>query len=211
MYKPSATLKNSTMSTSQPLLSTAALDQVRSILNNPRDRALFECGVGTAFRGSDILGLTIRQVQGLVEGDDLVVREKKTTNINKPARRVTLNKLVAEALADLVEARLQAGAKLDDWLFISQSGFKSGKHAALSTVSLTRSWKHWCNLAGIEGQFGSHTGRKSFGYLSRVEDGMSIEVLQKAYGHSSPSITQAYICVQDTELRAIYMLNRTNK
>lgn len=65
-------------------------------------------------------------------------------------------------------------------------------------------WKHWTELAGLDDSYGSHSGRKSFGYLNRVERGVGIEKLQKAYGHSSPSITMAYIWIQDEETKAMY-------
>lgn len=159
------------------------------MLTNNRDRALFELGTRTAFRGSDILRLRIKDVQRLKEGDDLVIRERKTEKRFKAARRVTLNALVARAVSAHVANRLDSGAGPEDWPFVSQSSFKSGSGAALSTMSLTRMWKHWCELAGLDGNFGSHTGRKSLGYLIRVEDGVGIEVLQKFYGHSSPRIT----------------------
>jgi integrase len=199
------------MGTTQPIKSTEELNKVRAVLSSNRDRALFELGVGTAFRGGDLLGLKIQDVLNLKYLDDLVIREQKTTKLtksgrvhSKPVRRVTLNQKAAGALADIVAERLMHGAKSDDWLFISQSGFKSSSGAALSTVSLTRLWKHWCALAGLDDLFGSHSGRKSFGYLNRVERGVSIEKLQKAYGHSSQSVTMAYICIQDDEMKAMY-------
>lgn len=199
------------MATVQPIKSTDDLDTVRDTLTNNRDRALFELGVGTAFRGSDLLALKIKDVRGLEAGDDLVIREQKTKHNNKAARRVTLNSITAAAVASQVADRVLDGAADDDWVFVSQSRFKSSKAAALTGVSLTRLWKQWTAAAGLKGHFGAHSGRKSVGYLSRVEDGVGIEVLQKMYGHSSPKVTQAYICVLDEEVQAVFMKNRTNR
>ena len=101
---------------------------------------------------------------------------------------------------DLIARRIEAA----DWLFMSNSNKQSAKGAPLTTVSLSRICKHWTTLAGLDDTYGSHWGRKSFGYLNRVERGVGIEKLQKAYGHSSPSITMAYICIQDDDMKATY-------
>ena len=66
------------MATSQPLKSTNELNAVRAILANNRDRALFELGIGTAFRGGDLLKLKVKDAQGLKFDDDLLVSEQKT-------------------------------------------------------------------------------------------------------------------------------------
>lgn len=53
-------------------------------------------------------------------------------------------------------------------------------------------WTHWCSLAGLEGSFASHTGRKTFGYINRVEGRASVAVLMKAYGHAPAATTLTY-------------------
>lgn len=199
------------MGTTQPIKSSADLALVRAALTNNRDRALFELGVGTAFRGGDLLGLRIRDVQGLREHDDLVIREQKTTRVDahgrrhgRAARRVNLNSKAAAALAAHVADRLEAAAEPDDWVFVAAGNFRGQRGRALYSTSLTRLWKSWCEAAGLVGLHGSHTGRKSFGYLMRTERAVPIELLQKAYGHSTPAVTRAYICIQDEEMRAMY-------
>ncbi len=163
--------------------------------------------VGTGFRGGDLLSLRIKQVKRMKSGEVFRLQESKTSK----KRLMELNDLGADALAALIAERVAAGAGDDDWVFVSQSNMTSNAGRPLTNVSLTRLWKHWCASAGLQGQFGAHTGRKSLGYLTRVEDGVGIEVIQKLYGHSSPRVTQAYICVMDDEVQAIVRKNRTNR
>lgn len=64
------------------------------------------------------------------------------------------------------------------------------------------------DVARMEGDvafsFASHTARKTFGYLARIEGRASVEVLMKAYNHASAATTLIYLCVQDSELAALY-------
>lgn len=183
------------MATTHPLKSRTELEAVRSVLTNTRDRCLFTLGVNTAFRRGDLLTLNVGQVRYLKAGDTLVIKEQKTDKI----RSVSLNGACIQALQALVVERLGAGAVDGSPLFVSQ---KQGNR--LTIVSLSRAWKHWCDLAGLKGCFASHSARKTFGYLNRVERKVPIEVLQKAYGHSSSAVTLTYICIQDEELKDLY-------
>lgn len=183
------------MATTEPLKSREQLDAVRAVLTNTRDHCLFTLGVNAAFRGGDLLALNVGDVRNLRVGDELVLKEQKTAK----RRAVTLNAACVQALQALVAERLGAGATDNSALFVSQ---KQGNR--LTIVSLSRMWKHWCSLAGLSGTFASHTARKTFGYLNRVERKIPMEVLQKAYGHSSGAITLTYLCIQDEELKDLY-------
>lgn len=144
-----------------PLKSRTELEAVRSVLANTRDHCLFTLGVNPAFRGGDLLTLDVGQVRQLKTGDTLVIKEQKTDKV----RSVMLNGACVQALQALVAERLSAGA-VDGGspLFVSQ---KQGNR--LTIVSLSRMRKHWCHLAGLKGCFASHSARKTFGYLNRVE------------------------------------------
>lgn len=113
---------------------------------------------------------------------------------------MTVNQACVNALQALVLERLDAGARPDSPLFVSQK-----RNNRLGICDPSRMWKHWCSLAGLEGSFASHSARKTFGYLNRVEGQASVEVLMKAYGHASAATTLTYyLCIQDDELRTLY-------
>lgn len=183
------------MATTEPLKNREQLEQVRAVLTSTRDRCLFTMGVNAAFRGGDLLSLNVGDVAALKAGDELVRKEQKTGK----SRRVTLNAACVAALRELVLERLDAGATNNSPLFVSA---KRGNR--LGICDLSRMWKMWCSLAGLEGNFASHSGRKTFGYINRVERKVPLEVLQKAYGHASGSTTLTYLCIQDEELKALY-------
>ena len=74
------------------------LKDVRSIkkllADSPRDSALFIIGINTNLRASDILNLTIEQVEHVVVGGEIEITEKKTGK----KRRLTLNEEVVSAI-----------------------------------------------------------------------------------------------------------------
>jgi len=189
------------MATVQPIKSRDDLQKVRDILKTNRDRALFTLGINTAFRGGDILSFNVGDVYRLTAGDELTRREQKT----KKKRMVNLNEACIEALKPLLAERKADGASDAEPLFVSERGLGAGTR--LTIRSLSRMWKAWCEAAGLEGNFGSHTGRKSFGYLQRTERKVPIEVLQKALNHSSPATTLIYLGIQDAELKDLYSAN----
>ncbi|MDO8385070.1 MAG: tyrosine-type recombinase/integrase [Polaromonas sp.] len=185
------------MATTQPIKSSEDIQRVRAVLDNKRDRALFELGLHLAFRGGDLLTLNLRHVINKVAGDEVIIgAEKKTSK-----QRITnLNEQCIDILKPLIRERQREGATLDDALFVAQRSKKR-----LTIVSLSRLWSHWCKLAGLEGTFASHTGRKTKAYIMRVEDEMPIEVLMKVLNHSSPAMTLRYASIQDDECKQFYM------
>lgn len=168
---------------------------VNHIKHSNRDLALFTLGTNLAFRAGDLLSLNLGDVRGLNAGDMLRVREQKTSK----RRAVTVNQKVVQVLEPLLESRVNDAD--DAPLFI---GLK--RKTRLTVETLGRLVKSWCTAVGLAGNYSSHTLRKTFGYMLRTEHKLSLDVLQKLYGHSSASITLTYVCIQPEELKAAYML-----
>ena len=62
-----------------PIKSIKDIKSIKKLLkNNLRDYALFIIGVNTNLRASDLVNITVQQVQDLKPGDDLVLTEQKT-------------------------------------------------------------------------------------------------------------------------------------
>ena len=57
---------------------------------------------------------------------------------------------------------------------------------------------------GITEKIGTHTLRKTFGYHA-YKSGVSIEVIQKLFNHSTPSITLRYIGITQDDLDGVYL------
>jgi len=176
----------------EPIRDLKAIRTIKKLLaDHPRNYCLFVLGINTAFRAGDLLSITVGLVRDLRVGDHLEVREQKTGKL----RRVTLNRAAVEAIQQLLGSR-EFGD--DDYLF-------SGQRGRLSVSYVTRLVKGWCREINLKGQYASHSLRKTFGYHQRVTYGVALPVLVELYGHATQRQTLDYLCVQDEEIRDVYM------
>lgn len=177
--------------TEQPIVELSDIERIKSNLSDkPRDYALFTVGINTAFRCGDLLKLKVGHVRHACAGDEVVLRETKTGK----QRRVTLNGNAVSAIHRLLKGRKSAD---EDLLFVGQRG-------PLTVSYVNRLVKSWCADIGLNGQYGSHTLRKTWGYQQRIIFKTPIEHLMLAYNHSSPAQTLTYICIQPHEMKAVY-------
>ncbi|MEW8026292.1 MAG: tyrosine-type recombinase/integrase [Candidatus Thiodiazotropha sp.] len=160
-----------------------------------RDYCLFTLGINTAFRASDLLSLTIGQVEHLETGDLLEIKEKKTGR----HRAVTLNRSGHLGLVIWLREH-PARHDPDAPLFLSQR-----RHAALSVSSVNHLVKQWCRDIKLPGKFGSHTLRKTWGYHQRKINDAPVPLLMRAFGHRSEAQTLAYLHIQNRELRDLFL------
>ena len=181
-------------SPTDPIVRLEHLQKIKeSLRGHPRNFALFTLGTNTAFRGGDILSLNVGDVRNVNVGDLLTLKEQKTGK----RRSVTLNSAAFEAIARLLEVAPDLPDNTP--LFRGQ-----GLRTRMTIETFGRLVKKWCKDAGIEGNFASHTLRKTWAYQNRKR-GADILVIQKALGHSSPAVTMAYMCVQSQEMSDLYM------
>lgn len=172
------------------------IGRVRDIVkDDARDYALFIMGTNTAFRASDILALNCGDVRELKVGGKLTIKEQKTGN----TRRVTVNEYVIAALSRLLDELEPVND--DEPLF---RGHKRGTRLTVCTFG--RLVGDWCKSAGLEGEYSSHSLRKTFGYTMRTKHNVDLAVLQDLYGHSNGKITLKYVGIQEEEKAAVYML-----
>ena len=156
-----------------------------------RDLLLFTIGINNGLRISDLLNLKVKDVIDLEPGKTLKIKEKKTGKINV----LMVNGEVHQVLAKFLEA---SNAKDDDPLFKSKKGGK-----AISVPYASQLVKSWCE--GMKGNYGSHTLRKTFGYIQRTEFGVGFDVICKRFGHSSPAITMRYLGIENREVNKILL------
>jgi len=176
----------------KPIRSTKAIKRIKKILSdNSRNLCLFTLGINTAFRAGDLLKIKVSQVKKLKAGDDLEVKEEKTGKL----RRVTLNKSCVDTIQVLLNSKDFSN---DDYLFIGQRG-------RLTVSTVNNLVKNWCRDEKLEGNFGSHTLRKTFGYHQRITFNTPIPLLMKAFGHSTQNQTMEYLCIQSEEIKSIYL------
>ena len=183
--------------TVQPITDQKDIARLKKLLaDRPRDLALFATGIYTNLRASDILSLTVGHVRHLKPGDVLFrFKEKKTQKV----RTITINHPVHAAIQALLAT--MPDAQDNEPLFQSRKGKKE-----LSVSTLNNMVKAWCSEElKLKGNYGSHTLRKTFGYMHRTVVGTDIPTLMEMFNHSTQKQTLAYLCIQATEIEDAYM------
>ena len=112
-------------------------------------------------------------MRGKKPGDHITIKEKKTGK----ERRITLNEAVISAVKELLAYQPYLDT---DPLFRSKKGGKT-----LSVPSINRLVKGWCREINLKGNYGSHTLRKTFGFMQRTLLNTSVAELMVMFNHSS--------------------------
>lgn len=73
--------------------------------------------------------------------------------------------------------------------------------------SLNRLIKSWTGAINLKGKYGTHTLRKTWGYIQRTVFCVPIEKITQRYLHSSPVVTMGYLGLQTQEVEDILVNN----
>lgn len=183
----------------EPVKDVKGIKRIKKLLEEkPRDSCLFTLGINTAYRANELLSITVGQVDYLRPGDILKLKQAKT----KKSRDTTLNNA--------------AVAVIDEWLkhHPNPNGdaplFPSQKGGVLTVPTVNNMVKEWCANAGLRGNYGSHTLRKTWGFHqlrqnTEINPQMVLPILMDAYGHSSQRQTLEYLCIQSDEVANLFM------
>ena len=173
------------------------IEDIRAIskllTDSPRDHLLFVMGVNNGIRTGDLLKLKIKDVRNLKAGDSITIKEGKTKKDNV----LVVNKTVYKALKNYLD-KVQTNG--DGYLFASRKGNKP-----LQTKAINKMIKNWTKTINLEGNYGAHTLRKTWGYIQRTKHGVGFEIICKRFNHSSPSVTMRYLGIQDKEVHETLM------
>ena len=179
----------------EPIRTLKDIKSIKRLLaDKPRDLCIFTLGVNTNLRASDLLKITVGMVRNLKPEDHFCIREKKTGK----DKNVTLNKTVYSAIQDLLAT--MPGAKDDEPLFQSRKG-----KVAPGVPYLNSLVKGWCSEINLTGNYGSHTLRKTFGYMHRTINKTDLPTLMQMFNHSSQKQTLDYLCIQPEEIKSAYL------
>jgi integrase len=166
----------------------------KMLADKPRDLAIFTLGINTNLRASDILKLKVGDVRGLQVGEHFTIKEKKTGK----ERSITLNRTLHDALCNLLATMPDA---LDsDFIFQSRKGKQ-----ALCVPYLNYLVKSWCREINLKGNYGSHTLRKTMGYIHRTVFHTDLPTLMTMFNHSTQRMTLQYLGIQSSEIQDAYL------
>lgn len=178
-----------------PLRSLELIQRVMALLQDkPRNLCLFTLGINTAYRANELVSLKIKDVKYLGIGDNLTRKQSK----NQEYRQIALNGAGFRALQHWLS--LHPDPRPEKALFISRKTRK-----AITVPYVSQMVKKWCHSAGGNGNYSSHTLRKTWGYQQRVWKGTDLSLLVRAYGHSSEAQTLEYLGILPDEIRDIYL------
>lgn len=179
----------------EPIRHKKDIQLIKKLLaDNLRDSAIFTLGINTNLRAGDLLRITVGQVRHLRPGEHFSVRENKT---GKP-RDITINETVHKILQGLLNTL--PSPEDEDFLFQSRKGKQ-----ALCVPYLNSLVKSWCKEINLKGNYGSHTLRKTFGYIHRTVFNTDIPTLMVMFNHSSQKQTLAYLGIQPSEIKDAYL------
>lgn len=154
--------------------------------NYPKYEVIFQLGINSGLRVSDILKL---KVEDVIDTDFVRLREKKTGKYKMFPLRADIKKLLA---------LYTKNRKLSEPIFMGNKGAK------LDRSQVYRMINRACTALGIEGNVGTHTMRKTFGY-HHYKQFRDIALLQTIFNHSSPQITMRYIGITQDEVNNSYL------
>ena len=178
-----------------PIREIKNIESIKKLLsNNTRDLLLFTMGINNGVRCGDLLKLKVGDVNHLKPNCTLKIREQKTGKQNILMVNKTCHKILKQYLDEV---------KPDDGDYLFKS--RKGDNKPLTVGSTNLLVKSWCRAINLKGNYGTHTLRKTFGYIQRTKFGIGWELLCKRFNHSSPSLTMRYLGIEDKEVNGILM------
>ena len=185
--------------TTQPIRSQSDRDALASYFwnHNLRDYAFFQFGIATGRRISDLVRLNVRDIAHIDRKGRLCIverfeiREKKTGKFANIMLHPSARRALSKYLRQRRKKSESLGALLNEPLLKSQKLRRDGQHRITRRHAL-RILSKCTRACGVEGRIGTHSLRKTFGYIQH-QNGISIETIQQALNHSSATITLSYI------------------
>ena len=159
-----------------------------------RDYLLFVFGINSALRISDLLSLQVKDVFNN-EGE---IKESFKIRIGKTKRemKILINESVRKALKYYFDK--EKFPDPNDYLFKTHTGQKLDRIRAWVLI------KKWVEAVGLDpANYGTHTLRKTWGYHSRKNFGIPIELISEKLGHKSNAVTKRYIGISQEEINSI--------
>ncbi len=185
----------------EPIRSTKKIAQIKNLLKGQgryRDLLLFTMGINTALRVSDLLSLHI---------GDFVDHESTTRNrfwIREAKRNKRNDVIINDSITQTLTAYRTAYPKMENnpkhFLF-----FNTKTDDYTSPIHRKHAWKvitTLCHDVGLQGNYGTHSLRKTWGYHAR-QHGVDLALIMHKLNHNSLAYTKRYIGITNEELEEV--------
>lgn len=184
----------------EPIRSLKKIEQIKNQLRwswKIRDLLLFELGMNSALRITDLLWVKIWDVinkQGVMN-DIFEVVEKKTEKNHK----ITLTAKVKATLKEYIEKYEKICENKENYLFFNS------RRDPLWSKAIIRQYariliNEWCDGVWLTWSYWGHTLRKTRWYQARKQ-GIPMEIIQHKLNHSSMTVTKRYLGITDDEIQ----------
>lgn len=181
--------------TVEPIRDLKDIESIKKILSSrTRDLLLFTMGINNGLRCGDLLKIKVSDVCHLKPNETVKIREQKTNKDNVLMINKSTHKILKQYLDEM---------KPNDGDYLFKS--RKGSNSPLTVQSVNGLVKSWCRSINLKGKYGTHSLRKTFGYIQRKKYGVGWEVICKRFNHSSPSVTMRYLGIEDKEVNGILM------
>ena len=185
----------------EPIRDRKKIAQIKNLLRGQkrfRDLLLFVVGINTALRISD---LQLQQVGHFLDEQGrgkhrFWIKERKRGKRHE----IVINSSIREALDEYLNAFPSIRENKDNFVF-----FSSSTNDYSNPIKRGQAWKFItsiCSEAGLSGNFGTHSLRKTWGYHARMS-GVDLALIMHKLNHESIAYTKRYLGITDDELQAV--------
>jgi len=184
----------------EPIRDRKRIAQIRNILRGQgryRDLLLFVVGINTALRISDLLRLRIGDF--LDEAGRIRprfwIREQKRDKRHE----IVINDSIREAWREYQATYSDIASRPDHFVFFN------ARSRYTQPIKRGQAWKFItaiCRDIGLNGNYGTHSLRKTWGYHARLQ-GVDLALIMHKLNHASLIYTKRYLGITDDELHAV--------
>ena len=151
-----------------------------------RDTLIIELALGSGLRVSELASLKVEDLYLKRGQSSIYVKNGK----GGKDRVVDIGSNLKKQIIDFLDYRIMDSA----YLFPSERGKK------ISRSGIQQVFKKWAKKAGISSHFSIHSLRHTYATNLYKASGYNLRLVQRQLGHSSPTVTQVYADVMDSDV-----------
>lgn len=185
----------------EPIRDRKKLSHIKNLLRGEqrwRDLLLFTVGINSALRVSDL----VRLQSGDFIDENGAVRDRFWLREAKRNKRqeVIINSSIADALAEYRDA--YPDVESDPAHFVFFNTRSPDYTQAITRETVWHVISKVCKAVGLNGNYGTHTLRKTWGYHARL-NGVELSLIMHKLNHNNLAYTKRYLGITDDELEAV--------
>ena len=185
----------------EPIQDRKKIAQIKNLLRGQRryrDLLLFVVGINTALQISDLLQL---RVIHFIDNKSGIKRRFWIKDTKRGKRQeVVINNSIRQALTEFLKAYPGVDNNPENYIF-----FNTKTKTYDEPIKRGQAWKfitNICHDVGLQGNYGTHSLRKTWGYHARMQ-GVDLALIMHKLNHESIAYTKRYLGITDDELQAV--------